>query len=193
MRTLDRSAPMFNSGRAADIKRYPDSQGCITSRLGSGVLQEHTVRLLSFLSKAASGCCQRIERFRIMVASFISKANPEEGWKFTVSPSRLKATKTRTPEEDGTPVSFPPHLKQGCQQNTPKPSDLLFLPRSRSRRLPRRRFWQRSWSSWCRTLRTFDPMEIRNSIAVAAALREAARRGHRSAITGDGADELLGG
>lgn len=44
-----------------------------------------------------------------------------------------------------------------------------------------------------RTLRTFDPMGVRNSIAVAAALREAERRGFKSAITGDGADEMLGG
>lgn len=44
-----------------------------------------------------------------------------------------------------------------------------------------------------RTLRTFDPMEIRNSLVIARALREASRRGHRTAMTGDAADELFGG
>jgi asparagine synthetase B (glutamine-hydrolysing) len=43
------------------------------------------------------------------------------------------------------------------------------------------------------TLQTFDPMGVRNSIAVAAALREAERRGFKTAVTGDGADEMLGG
>lgn len=45
----------------------------------------------------------------------------------------------------------------------------------------------------CHVLRTFDPMEIRNSAVVARALREAAWRGHREVMTGDGADELFGG
>jgi asparagine synthase (glutamine-hydrolysing) len=44
-----------------------------------------------------------------------------------------------------------------------------------------------------RELKTFDPMEIRNSIVIARALREAARLGVRSVMTGDGADELFGG
>lgn len=44
-----------------------------------------------------------------------------------------------------------------------------------------------------KTLRTFDPMEIRNSIVIARALREVARRGYPRAMTGDAADELFGG
>jgi asparagine synthase (glutamine-hydrolysing) len=44
-----------------------------------------------------------------------------------------------------------------------------------------------------RTLRSFDPMEIRNSLVIARALREVAARGYRSAMTGDAADELFGG
>jgi asparagine synthase (glutamine-hydrolysing) len=44
-----------------------------------------------------------------------------------------------------------------------------------------------------RQLRTFDPMEVRNSIVIARALREAARAGYRTAMTGDAADELFGG
>jgi asparagine synthase (glutamine-hydrolysing) len=43
------------------------------------------------------------------------------------------------------------------------------------------------------TLRTFDPMEIRNSIVIARGLREAVRRGYYTAMTGDAADELFGG
>jgi len=44
-----------------------------------------------------------------------------------------------------------------------------------------------------RTLRTFDPMELRNSIVVARALRAAKDAGCRSAMTGDAADELFAG
>ncbi len=44
-----------------------------------------------------------------------------------------------------------------------------------------------------RVLRTFDPMEIRNSVVVARGLKEAARLGYRTAMTGDGADELFAG
>ncbi len=44
-----------------------------------------------------------------------------------------------------------------------------------------------------RTLKTFDPMEIRNSIVVARGLREAARLGYATVMTGDAADELFGG
>ena len=44
-----------------------------------------------------------------------------------------------------------------------------------------------------RTLKTFDPMEIRNSAVIARALRQANADGYRTAMTGDGADELFGG
>jgi asparagine synthase (glutamine-hydrolysing) len=44
-----------------------------------------------------------------------------------------------------------------------------------------------------RTLHSFDPMEIRNSVVIARGLREAARQGYRTAMTGDAADELFGG
>lgn len=44
-----------------------------------------------------------------------------------------------------------------------------------------------------RVLRTFDPMELRNSVVVARALLECHRMGLRSACTGDGADELFAG
>jgi asparagine synthase (glutamine-hydrolysing) len=44
-----------------------------------------------------------------------------------------------------------------------------------------------------RTLRTFDPMEVRNSIVIGRGLREAAAVGYRTAMTGDAADELFGG
>lgn len=44
-----------------------------------------------------------------------------------------------------------------------------------------------------RVLRTFDPMEIRNSVVIARALRAAREHGHTSAMVGDGADELFGG
>lgn len=44
-----------------------------------------------------------------------------------------------------------------------------------------------------RTLVTFDPMEIRNSVVIARALREAASLGLRSVMTGDAADELFAG
>lgn len=43
------------------------------------------------------------------------------------------------------------------------------------------------------TMRTFDPMEVRNSIVIARGLREVARLGFHSAMTGDAADELFGG
>ncbi|EFJ43011.1 hypothetical protein VOLCADRAFT_106960 [Volvox carteri f. nagariensis] len=44
-----------------------------------------------------------------------------------------------------------------------------------------------------RTLQSFDPMSLRNDVAISCALHEAAARGFRCAATGDGADELLGG
>ncbi len=44
-----------------------------------------------------------------------------------------------------------------------------------------------------RTLRTFDPMEIRNSLVIARALRTLAEAGVPRAMTGDAADELFGG
>ena len=44
-----------------------------------------------------------------------------------------------------------------------------------------------------RTLSTFDPMEIRNSLVIARALREAKIQGYPTAMTGDAADELFGG
>lgn len=44
-----------------------------------------------------------------------------------------------------------------------------------------------------RTMRTFDPMEVRNSIVVARGLREAAARRLTHVMTGDAADELFGG
>ena len=43
------------------------------------------------------------------------------------------------------------------------------------------------------TLVTFDPMEVRNSLVIARALREAQAHGYRTAMTGDAADELFGG
>lgn len=44
-----------------------------------------------------------------------------------------------------------------------------------------------------RVMRTFDPMEVRNSIVVARGLREVRRLGLGSTMTGDAADELFGG
>ena len=44
-----------------------------------------------------------------------------------------------------------------------------------------------------RTLRSFDPMEIRNSLVIARGLRAATAHGLRTAMTGDAADELFGG
>lgn len=44
-----------------------------------------------------------------------------------------------------------------------------------------------------RATRSFDPMEVRNSVVVARGLAEAARMGGSSALTGDAADELFGG
>lgn len=42
-------------------------------------------------------------------------------------------------------------------------------------------------------LATFDGMTLRNSLVVAAAMRRAAALGYKSAVVGDGADELFGG
>lgn len=44
-----------------------------------------------------------------------------------------------------------------------------------------------------RILRSFDPMEVRNSIVLARGLREAAALGCRRVMTGDAADELFAG
>lgn len=44
-----------------------------------------------------------------------------------------------------------------------------------------------------KTLFTFDPMEVRNTIVIARALREAHRLGYDAVLTGDGADELFAG
>lgn len=44
-----------------------------------------------------------------------------------------------------------------------------------------------------RVLRSFDPMSLRNDLAICRALREAAAAGFTCAVTGDGADELFGG
>ncbi len=44
-----------------------------------------------------------------------------------------------------------------------------------------------------RVLRSFDPMELRNSIVIARGLREAGALGCRTVMTGDAADELFGG
>ena len=44
-----------------------------------------------------------------------------------------------------------------------------------------------------RQLATFDGMTLRNSLVVAAAMRRAAQLGFKSAVVGDGADELFGG
>eukprot|EP00250_Pteridium_aquilinum_P021778 c25221_g1_i1 orf=177-3638(+) len=41
------------------------------------------------------------------------------------------------------------------------------------------------------TLKTFDPVQIRNLVPIAAALREAKSRGLEHVVTGDGLDELL--
>ena len=47
--------------------------------------------------------------------------------------------------------------------------------------------------STIRILRTFDPMEVRNSAAIYIALRHAKDNGRRVAMTGDGGDELFAG
>lgn len=44
-----------------------------------------------------------------------------------------------------------------------------------------------------RVLKSFDPMTLRNSVAVGIALRRASELGFTCAVTGDGADELFGG
>jgi len=44
-----------------------------------------------------------------------------------------------------------------------------------------------------RVMRSFDPMEVRNSIVVYLALRRLKESGYRHAITGDGSDELFAG
>ncbi|KAI9094564.1 hypothetical protein DFS34DRAFT_233744 [Phlyctochytrium arcticum] len=44
-----------------------------------------------------------------------------------------------------------------------------------------------------RTLKTFDPMELRNAVIIAAGIRAAARMGIKKIVTGDGADELFAG
>jgi len=44
-----------------------------------------------------------------------------------------------------------------------------------------------------RTLQTFDPMELRNSIVIARGLSIAKSLGYKSVMTGDGADELFAG
>ncbi len=43
------------------------------------------------------------------------------------------------------------------------------------------------------TMDSFDPMEVRNSVAIYIGLREAKRNGVSAIITGDGCDELLAG
>jgi asparagine synthase (glutamine-hydrolysing) len=42
-------------------------------------------------------------------------------------------------------------------------------------------------------MRTFDPIEIRNSAVLYAGIEESVRRGYKSVITGDGCDELFAG
>ncbi|KAF9113000.1 hypothetical protein BGX27_002396 [Mortierella sp. AM989] len=44
-----------------------------------------------------------------------------------------------------------------------------------------------------RTLQTFDPMELRNSIVIARGLSVAKSLGYKTVMTGDGADELFAG
>ncbi|EME27465.1 asparagine synthase (glutamine-hydrolyzing) [Galdieria sulphuraria] len=44
-----------------------------------------------------------------------------------------------------------------------------------------------------RILKSFDPMELRNSLATFAALKQASSLGFRCCVTGDGADEIFGG
>lgn len=45
----------------------------------------------------------------------------------------------------------------------------------------------------CKTLVSFDPMELRNAIVMSRALRKAKELGHKIMLTGDGADELFAG
>uniref|UniRef100_A0A7C3FDC4 Asparagine synthetase domain-containing protein n=1 Tax=Candidatus Methanomethylicus mesodigestus TaxID=1867258 RepID=A0A7C3FDC4_9CREN len=44
-----------------------------------------------------------------------------------------------------------------------------------------------------RTLRTFDPMEVRNSLAIHICMGAAKKRGFRAVVCGDGSDELFAG
>ncbi|GLC76695.1 hypothetical protein PLESTF_001819300 [Pleodorina starrii] len=60
-------------------------------------------------------------------------------------------------------------------------------------RIPLDELLRRYLPSVVRTLQSFDPMTLRNDVAISCALHEAAARGFRCAATGDGADELLGG
>lgn len=56
--------------------------------------------------------------------------------------------------------------------------------------------WQRLYDALCETvflLRTFDPMEVRNSAVVLIGLKVAKERGAHTVMTGDGGDELFAG
>lgn len=44
-----------------------------------------------------------------------------------------------------------------------------------------------------KTFKTFDPLEIRNSLVIFFGIKEAKQRGYDSIVTGDGADELFAG
>jgi len=48
-------------------------------------------------------------------------------------------------------------------------------------------------SAVVKTLSSFDPMEVRNSVTIHVAMRTAKENGVRAVITGDGCDELLAG
>ncbi|KAG2497871.1 hypothetical protein HYH03_004137 [Edaphochlamys debaryana] len=60
-------------------------------------------------------------------------------------------------------------------------------------RIPLQELLRRQLPLVVRATQSFDPMSVRNDLAIAHALSEAAARGFRCAATGDGADELLGG
>ncbi|GIL72285.1 hypothetical protein Vretimale_19953 [Volvox reticuliferus] len=60
-------------------------------------------------------------------------------------------------------------------------------------RIPLDELLRRYLPSVVRTIQSFDPMSLRNDIAISCVLHEAAARGFHCAATGDGADELLGG